>query len=153
MDDNVLPFRPRPDTPAVELTPPTRRASALATLELAGDDGITWRDLATRFSWHHGVASSVLSVLHKEGKVRRLAKKRDGCGIYVHPDHVHGRAISHYGSSVRNELLTDVVTFLATIPRCTHDDPRGHKCRSCQARVLHARITASLTGKPFDPFQ
>jgi hypothetical protein len=142
MNDNVLPFRRRPDDPVLELPPaPTRREQTVATLTLAGDLGIIWKDLAVRYSWHHGVASSVLSTLHREGKIARLADKRDGCGIYVHLDHVHGRATRPYGSSVTNDLLSDMATFLShRIPRCTHDDPRGHSCRSCEARMLLARI-------------
>ena len=46
-----------------------RRGDALIYLGLVGEQGATWRDLADYLDVHHGAASSVLSVLHREGKV------------------------------------------------------------------------------------
>jgi DNA-binding MarR family transcriptional regulator len=60
-----------------------RQRQALATLRVAGDYGATWKELATVQGWHHGTASGVLSVLHKEGRVVRLKDRRHRCAVYV----------------------------------------------------------------------
>jgi DNA-binding MarR family transcriptional regulator len=58
-------------------------------------DGITWAELSEKTGWHHGSASGVLSVLHKEGLIERLkGSKRNKCAIYVSPVHVNGREIT-----------------------------------------------------------
>lgn len=68
-----------------------RQAETLAALKGAGSQGMTWTDLSARFGWHHGVASGVLSMLHKAGKVARLAEKRGNRSVYVLPVFVMSR--------------------------------------------------------------
>lgn len=46
---------------------------------------------------HHGTISGVLSVLHGEYRIARLADTREGCKIYVHPDYLDGRAAEAQG--------------------------------------------------------
>jgi DNA-binding MarR family transcriptional regulator len=74
-----------------------RQAQALATLRLAGAAGATWKELADLQQWHHGTASGVLSVLHKEGRVARLTDRRHGCAIYVLPEAVGNRLTAAHG--------------------------------------------------------
>lgn len=59
--------------------------------------GVTWRELADRMGWHHGTASGVLSVLHKEGLLSRLTEKRDKCKVYVFPTFVAERETEQQG--------------------------------------------------------
>ena len=56
---------------------------ALAYIKNAGVFGVTWKELAIEMLWHHGTASGVLSVLHKEGEIARRRKTRGRCKIYV----------------------------------------------------------------------
>ena len=60
-------------------------------------NGTTWKELANHLGWHHGTASGVLSVLHKEGRISRLLDKRNGCRVYVINDYVAGRATDMQG--------------------------------------------------------
>lgn len=68
-----------------------RQKATLDFLARAGSTGATWQELSDASGWHHGVASSVLSVLHKEGLVTRLRERRARCSVYVMPDFVNGR--------------------------------------------------------------
>jgi hypothetical protein len=63
--------------------------------------GATWKELATRHGWHHGQASGVLSVLHKEGWISRLAERRDRCFVYVLPEFVDGRDVQPHGRKAK----------------------------------------------------
>lgn len=45
--------------------------------------GVTWKELSDKTGWHHGSASGVLSVLHKEGLIVRLKQRRNKCAIYM----------------------------------------------------------------------
>lgn len=51
---------------------------------------------------HHGQASSVLSVLHKEGRLARLTEKRERCAVYVLPEYVGDRAAAPYRPNKKN---------------------------------------------------
>lgn len=73
-----------------------------------GSHGVTWRELANQYGWHHGIASGVLSVLHKDGKISRLLSKRDKCRVYVHPFYVNGRDTDTQGRKAK------------TCPNCGH---------------------------------
>ena len=56
--------------------------------------GMTWKELADETGWHHGQASGVLSVLHKEGLIERLVERRGKCAIYIGLHSVNGRKTS-----------------------------------------------------------
>ena len=74
-----------------------------ATLTLArtmGAEGVTWREVASFFGWHHGQASGVLSVLHMTGRLARLGPpRRLRCSVYVTPEFVLGRETEPHGSA------------------------------------------------------
>ena len=55
----------------------------LTYIKNAGVFGVTWKELAIEMLWHHGNASGVLSVLHKEGEIARLRRTRGRCKIYI----------------------------------------------------------------------
>lgn len=74
---------------------------ALESLSWRGSDGVTWRELADEYGWHHGTASGVLSVLHKEGVIARLSISRSRCKVYVLPDYVDGRDTERHGRKPR----------------------------------------------------
>ena len=74
-----------------------RQREAIEHLFMAHKDGLTWRGLARITGWHHGQASGVLSVLHKEGKIARLLDRRDRCRIYVHLAHIGDRETDTQG--------------------------------------------------------
>jgi hypothetical protein len=50
-------------------------------------NGLIWKDIAVANNWHHGTASSVLSILHKVGAIVRSTEVRNKCKVYYHPDH------------------------------------------------------------------
>lgn len=76
-----------------------RQAVTLAYLAEIGPIGATWKDLAKATGWHHGQASSVLSVLHKTGHVARLANRRERASVYCLPEDVHGRETRTYNEN------------------------------------------------------
>lgn len=79
-------------------TTTARQSRTLLALHHAGTHGLTWRELADENGWHHGQASGALSVLHKEGRIVRLAdERRQRCAVYVHPDYVEGRDAAQHG--------------------------------------------------------
>lgn len=94
---------------ASEDAEPARRK----VIDLAADEvraaeayGVTWRELADSWDVHHGVASSALSNAHRSGMIERLAKKRDGCGVYVTPSNVDGRPTIPHRSNKRPKEVT-----------------------------------------------
>ena len=74
-----------------------RQKRVMNELQFAGEFGLTWKELAICFNWHHGQASGVLSVLHKANMVARLTERRNRCAVYVLPNHVKGRQIADHG--------------------------------------------------------
>jgi len=82
---------------------------ALAYLKLAGNKGMTWKELAEGTGWHHGTASGVLSVLHQSGSIVRTIQSRNRCKIYVHQDY-------------KDEVLYDVYKKREKLcPHCGND--------------------------------
>ena len=76
-----------------------RQTNTLEALIRAGVDGLTWKELADIYGWHHGTASGALSVLHKTGLIARLAESRNRCKIYVDIDWVQSRDVESHGVS------------------------------------------------------
>lgn len=68
----------------------------LTYLADSGRVGATWKETADYLHLHHGQASGTLSVLHKAGRIERLAERRNRCHVYVLPEHVDGRDLSAY---------------------------------------------------------
>lgn len=79
-----------------------RQRETLAFVAACGRDGVTVADLRDITGWHHGQASSALSVLHKTGQLVRLTERRDRCQVYVHPDFSEGRDEAPYRPNGRN---------------------------------------------------
>lgn len=73
------------------------QCSTINHLYRAANSGLTWKELADITGWHHGTASGVLSVLHKEQRIYRLTETRNRCKVYVHPDFVNGREYDMQG--------------------------------------------------------
>lgn len=74
-----------------------RQRRVMRLLYQAQDDGLTWKGLAAETGWHHGQASGVLSVLHKDGMIARLTERRGRCRVYVHPHYINGRETDSQG--------------------------------------------------------
>lgn len=55
------------------------------------EHGMTVKELRLVTGWHHGQASSALTILHKSGALERLSEVRDRCKVYVRPMYVAGR--------------------------------------------------------------
>jgi hypothetical protein len=85
-----------------------RQRAVMGLLHELGPWGATWKDVAHRFDWHHGQASGALSVLHKAGRIARLAEERRArCAVYVMPYYVGDRAFAPYLPN-RAHRLADV---------------------------------------------
>jgi uncharacterized protein YerC len=65
------------------LTGESRADQVVRLVGLAGDEGMTVRELCARARIHHGAASGALSRVHRQGRVRRLLRYRDDCAVYV----------------------------------------------------------------------
>lgn len=85
-----------------ESTAARRQAATMRALQIAGPIGLTWFELADGSGWHHGQASSVLSVLHKEGRISRLKLRRGRSSVYVLHGYVNGREIALPGRTANN---------------------------------------------------
>lgn len=90
--------RERAETADADGATEDRQALTLRSLAGRHGTGMTWKELGVARGWHHGQASGTLSVLHKEGRIARLAEeRRDRCAVYVHPDYVAGRPVARHG--------------------------------------------------------
>jgi hypothetical protein len=91
-----------------------RMAGWLGPKQYGQHNGITVKEVRDITGWHHGQASSALSVLHKEGKIARLTARRDRCAVYVLPEYVGGRETAAPGRQARTPApptLTDSEQF------------------------------------------
>lgn len=127
-----------------------RQRIIIAALRVHAEHGMTWREYASAYGLHHGQASGPLSVLHKEGRIERLANKRNRCHVYVLPEYVHGRETSPYTPQVGSkekvaaleteveELVEVIRDLLGNSGYCpSHVEPEAG-CAECKASKLLA---------------
>jgi hypothetical protein len=82
----------------------SRQFIAQRFLRDCGYSGATWKELGAQYNWHHGQATAVLSVLHKEGVIRRLSSERRGrSSVYVLPEYVGNREFASHGSKTKRD--------------------------------------------------
>lgn len=86
-----------------------RQRDTIGHLHIFASEGMTVTDLKETLGLHHGQASSVLSVLHKAGRVCRLRERRDRCHIYVLPEYVNGRETEPHGRRKAQRLTLGMV--------------------------------------------
>lgn len=85
-----------------------RREQTIRSLAEATGRGLTWRELADLQGWHHGQASGILSVLHREGRISCLALKRGRSHIYMLTEYVDGRETREAGRTRANRGGLDI---------------------------------------------
>lgn len=109
-----------------------RQAEVIRALILAGERGLTWKELASPFTpgrvgneWHHGQVSGPLSTLHKVGRVARLSVHRGGSKVYVLPAYVNGRQTESQGQTATTALLDDMAALLVRVEREPHHHHGG----------------------------
>jgi DNA-binding MarR family transcriptional regulator len=90
-------------------TTASRQQKTLTMLSILGRRGITARNLSEWTGLHRGTTSGILSNLHKAGRVARLQERRDGCLVYVLPEHVNGREVGQYTPNLSARVLKDVL--------------------------------------------
>jgi hypothetical protein len=107
-DDAALPYRgtegyagsetskDRAVREAISGTASKRQRFILILAQRAKERGITVADVRDS-TLHHGRVSGALSVLHKVGKLARLAETRDKCKVYVLPEFVDDRPTEPHG--------------------------------------------------------
>ena len=93
--------RDRAEIEALDGTVTRRQRQALELLRLRADRGVTVVEFRHETGLHHGQASSVLSVLHKVGRIARLTERRDRASIYVLPEYVGGRETARRATNKR----------------------------------------------------
>lgn len=84
-----------------------RQRRVVVMLARAGATGLTVKEVRHDTGWHHGQASSMLSVLHKEGVIQRLSATRDRCKVYVLPEWLEGREIEPPGRTRGSQTVID----------------------------------------------
>lgn len=104
-----------------------RQRQTLAALRSARERGLTYQELGSIFGWHHGKSSGVLSVLHKEGLIARLAnERRNRCAVYVAEAFVNNRATAAHGrKDPVGDTLTEWLTRDASGWSKAGRDPKG----------------------------
>jgi hypothetical protein len=91
--------RERAEREAAEGTAAERQQWVRTRLHTNGYFGLTVKELREATGWHHGQASSVLSVMHKEGQIARLKERRSKCAVYVYPAFVDGRPTAKHAAN------------------------------------------------------
>lgn len=82
------------------------RETVLEFLNTRAYSGATVTEVKAALDPHHGHTSGALSILHKEGKIARLVKKRGGCKVYVALGYEGGQETEPYGR-LRPSLTDD----------------------------------------------
>jgi len=154
MTDTALPYggtsgwsgsstsRERAERDDADGTTSDRQLRTLVHLEHLGAVGVTWGELASAQGWHHGQASGVLSVLHKEGRICRLTERRNRCAIYVLPDKVYGRETAPHASARKG--MTDAER--EAVARFRQVLTRGGTIRADDARHLSSILARLADG-------
>jgi hypothetical protein len=101
-----------------------RQRQTLDFLAVRQAVGLTVKDLRDVSGWHHGQASSSLSVLHMAGAVARLTERRDRCQVYVLPEFVNGRETVPHGRRKREDKEAIYLAFEAGF-RLGVEDPEN----------------------------
>jgi hypothetical protein len=109
-----------------------RQQKVMAELAHRRDIGLTWVDLERLYGWHHGIASGVLSVLHKVGLINRLTEKRAKCSVYVLPEWTQGRATAAHRPNVSARLLMEILGEI-------EDDLQNDRIALAMARIAATR--------------
>lgn len=82
-----------------------QQAAVLALAYDAGKRGITGHDVQEATGWGDSSKSRALSNLLRDGKLLRLAEKRDRGSIHVLPEHLAGREQEPYQSIAEKHYL------------------------------------------------
>ncbi len=109
-----------------------RQRQVMAELARRQDTGLTWVDLERLYGWHHGIASAVLSVLHKVGHINRLTVKRAKCSVYVLPMWTQGRPTAPHRPNVSARLLVEILAEI-------EDDLQHGRTAWAMARIAATR--------------
>lgn len=88
---------------AVDGTKAQREKDTLWLLGTRRIAGLTVKEIRDITGWHHGQASSVLSTLHKAGKIDRLISRRDRCAVYVLHGYADGRETVPHGRKKKSD--------------------------------------------------
>ena len=122
-----------------------RQQTVLLWLNLRRSAGATWKELAEAKGWHHGQASGVLSGLHKERRIARLAEeRRHRCAVYVLPQWVADRPTVEQGRERRASLLLDQVADVLTEHQ-PYVDMNNDICCRCDSRP-HPEYSTHVLG-------
>lgn len=106
-----------------------RQATVIRYLAAMGSSGVTVAELRQYTGWHHGQASGVLSVLHKESVIARLSESRQRCKVYVLPENVNGRDTEPHGRK----------PHASTSPAHRHVGPVSAGCPACTCDICGRR--------------
>ena len=141
-DNNVVPLRRGnpPDLMAMLVRGTDRRSAVRILLDQRGAEGMTWSEVSQALGIHHGAASALLSHMHREQQIARLAlDHREGSSVYVLPQYVAGRQTLPAKRS--SELTHDLAAMVERLHTgCSHPEHMPHPtCKQCQMRELLVR--------------
>lgn len=94
-----------------------RQLLAINYLAWRGIKGATWKEFAEYAGLHHGQASGVLSVLHKDDRIVRLKERRHKCAVYVTARNICGREIDTYKRNLTKADMRADIEELASLIR------------------------------------
>jgi len=129
-----------------------RQVTILQILEQAGPTGRTYIEIADATKSRGGAVTGALSVLHKAGLVAALKtdgipnNSRNGCGIYVLPEHVNGRITRKFTGNKKvdarprlNDAERELVkTLKAALPQ--YNDRPSMPLRPASVKTLVAAL-------------
>jgi hypothetical protein len=122
-----------------------RETVAIDLLKMNKNHGATWRDLALYANLHHGQASGVLSILHKQEKIARLSDRRDKCAIYVLPEFINDRETSEHRNTRASENIAIILAVRELHTETEIEEVTGKTfCKECQ--YLYPCDTIKLVG-------
>ena len=134
-----------------------RDDATLAALMAAGEDGLTWFELADAHNLHHGEASAALSRLHKMDRIARLTAQRERCQIYVTPGNVRDRPTAAYRPNVSRRAVVELLDEHRGTPgrRRRPGGPPDHPLRQGTVVIEHRPSRPAPpglgSGPPADP--
>lgn len=85
---------------------------ALEWLSQRQELGATARELGGYTGLEHQTYSSVMSNLHKTGRVVRLLEQRKGSEVYVLPEYVSGRPRSEYRPNAAARKMAELLSMV-----------------------------------------
>lgn len=124
-------------------TDPALHAEIERHIDKASFTGLTVAELRERMpADHHGHISGALSLLHRDLRIARLAEKREGCKVYVHPDFLAGRKAEPQGNgNLPKDEVEELLALREFIDYWLEEDVTGSRFVTTLSRAeIHKKM-------------